>query len=90
MLVVLAAGFVDGNYNVTTEGQGRRFMNSRLAFDHQSSYGFLVWLFVAVFVVSLIDLAPSVTWVACTGQKAFSAMLSQLLMTTPAMILGTH
>ncbi|WP_269147843.1 hypothetical protein [Mycobacterium leprae] len=35
-------------------------------------------------VVSLIDLALSVTWVARTRQKAVSALVSQSLMTTPA------
>ncbi|WP_454561475.1 SHOCT domain-containing protein [Mycobacterium haemophilum] len=65
----------DGNYNVTTDGQIGGFINPRLAFGHQSSYGFLVWVFVAVFVVGLIDVALSVTWVARTRQKAVSAVV---------------
>lgn len=67
----------DGNYNVTTDGQIGGFINPRLAFGHQSSYGFLVWVFVAVFVVGLIDVALSVTWVARTRQKAVSAVVAE-------------
>ncbi|MFW3112190.1 hypothetical protein MHAE_00320 [Mycobacterium haemophilum DSM 44634] len=67
----------DGNYNVTTDGQIGGFINPRLAFGHQSSYGFLVWVFVAVFVVGLIDVALSVTWVARTRQKVVSAVVAE-------------
>lgn len=71
----------DANYNVTTDGQIGGFINPRLAFGHQSSYGFLVWVFVALFVVGLIDVALSVTWVARTRRQAVSAVVSQPLTT---------
>jgi hypothetical protein len=44
----------DGTYNITTDGQVNGFIEPRLAFGHSSSYGFLVWLFVAIFVAGLV------------------------------------
>ncbi|OSC41879.1 SHOCT domain-containing protein [Mycobacterium decipiens] len=55
---------VDGTYHITTDGQVGGYINPRLAFGHQSSYGYLVWMFVALFVVGLIDVALSVMWMA--------------------------
>ncbi len=66
----------EGTYNITTDGQVGGFINPRLAFGHQSSYGFLVWAFVGLFVVGLIDLALSVAWVGRTRKKAVSAAVS--------------
>jgi Short C-terminal domain len=62
----------DGTYNITTDGNVNGFIDPRLAFGHQSSYGFLVWVFVGLFVVGLIDLALSVAWVGRTRKKAVS------------------
>lgn len=55
---------VEATYAVTTEGQVGGYINPRLAFGHQSSYGYLVWVFVAMFVVGLVDLAVSVLWLS--------------------------
>lgn len=52
----------EGTYNVMTDGQVNGYINPRLAFGHQSSYGYLVWVFVALFVVGLVDLALSIMW----------------------------
>jgi hypothetical protein len=52
----------EATYNVTTDGQVSGYINPRLAFGHQSSYGDLVWVFVALFVVGLIDLVLSTLW----------------------------
>ena len=43
-----------GTYNITTDGQVNGYINPRLAFGHRSSYGFLVWVFVALFVLGLV------------------------------------
>jgi hypothetical protein len=66
----------DATYNITTDGQVGGFIEPRLAFGHSSSYGFLVWVFVGLFVVGLIDLALSVAWVARTRKKAVSAVVT--------------
>lgn len=50
----------EGTYNVMTDGQVNGYINPRLAFGHQSSYGYLVWVFVALFVVGLVDLTLSI------------------------------
>ncbi len=61
---------VEGTYNITTDGQVGGYINPRLAFGHQSSYGYLVWVFVAMFVAGLIDLALSVMWLGRTRRTA--------------------
>jgi hypothetical protein len=66
----------DGTYNITTDGQVNGFINPRLAFGHKSSYGYLVWVFVAMFVVGLIDLALSVRWMVSARRKAASAVVA--------------
>ena len=44
----------DGTYDITTDGQVNGYIDPRLAFGHSSSYGYLVWVFVAIFVVGLV------------------------------------
>lgn len=52
----------EGTYNITADGKVGGFINPRLAFGHPSSSGYLLWAFVALFVVGLIDTALSVLW----------------------------
>jgi hypothetical protein len=63
----------NASYNITTDGQVNGYIDPRLAFGHKSSYGFLVWLFVAMFVVGLIDSIMSGWWLARTRRKAVVA-----------------
>lgn len=63
----------DGTYNITTDGQVNGFIAPRLAFGHQSSYGFLVWLFVATFVAGLVGALLSGSWLARTRRRAVVA-----------------
>jgi hypothetical protein len=64
---------VSGSYAVTTDGQVNGYINPRLAFGHKSSYGFLVWLFVAMFVVGLVGSIMSGWWLARTRRTAVVA-----------------
>lgn len=66
----------EGTYNVTTDGQVNGYISPRLAFGHQSSYGYLVWVFVGLFVVGLADLALSVMWLGRSRRTVRSAMTS--------------
>jgi hypothetical protein len=66
----------EGTYHVTTDGQVNGYINPRLAFGHQSSYGYLVWVFVGLFVVGLVDLALSVMWLGRSRRTARSAMVA--------------
>jgi hypothetical protein len=61
---------VAGTYNLMTDGKVYGFIEPRLAFGHSSSYGFLVWVFVAIFVVGLVDSVMSSVWLARTRRKA--------------------
>ncbi|MDT5350674.1 MAG: hypothetical protein QOH91_3961 [Mycobacterium sp.] len=67
----------EGTYNITTDGQIRGYVNPRLAFGHSSSYGQLVWVFVALFVVGLVGSILSGVWVAGTRRKASAAVLER-------------
>jgi Short C-terminal domain len=60
----------DGTYNITTDGQVNGFIEPRLAFGHSSSYGFLVWLFVAIFVAGLVLSIVSGWWLRRTRRRA--------------------
>jgi hypothetical protein len=46
----------DGNYDIKTDGKVGPFINPTLAFGHNNSKGWLVWVFVGLFVVSLTAL----------------------------------
>lgn len=47
---------VEGTYTITTQGQVSGFINPRLAFGHDSSMGYLVWVFVGLFVIAVVSL----------------------------------
>lgn len=64
---------VSGNYTITTDGQVNGYINPRLAFGHKSSYGFLVWLCVGLFVVGLVDAILSGLWLGRTRRRAVVA-----------------
>jgi hypothetical protein len=66
----------EGTYTVTTDGQVNGYINPRLAFGHQSSYDYLVWVFIGLFVVALVDLAVSVKWLGRTRRTAMSAVVA--------------
>jgi hypothetical protein len=60
----------EGTYGVKTDGQVNGYINPSLAFGHGSSYGWLVWVFVALFVFGVIDLVASLLWSARSSKKA--------------------
>jgi len=62
-----------GTYNVMTDGKVNGYIDPRLAFGHKSSYGYLVWLFVAMFVAALVGSILSGIWLARTRRKAVVA-----------------
>jgi len=66
----------EGTYNVTTDGQVNGYISPRLSFGHQSSYGYLVWVFVGLFVVGLVDLALSMMWLGRSRRTVRSAIVA--------------
>ncbi|MCV7031425.1 SHOCT domain-containing protein [Mycobacterium sherrisii] len=66
-----------GTYHVTTDGQVNGYIAPRLAFGHSSSHGYLVWVFVALFVVGLTDSVLSGWWLARTRRRAVAAVVSR-------------
>jgi Short C-terminal domain len=65
-----------GTYNIVTDGKVNGFIDPRLAFGHSSTYGFLVWVFVAMFVVGLVDSIMSGMWLARTRRRATAAFVA--------------
>lgn len=51
-----------GTYHISTGGQVSGFIAPRLAFSHKSAYGWLVWVFVVVFVIGLLPGACALWW----------------------------
>ena len=60
----------DGNYDITTDGQVNGYITPQLAFGHSSSYGYLVWVFVAIFVAGLVVSILAGMWLRRTRRKA--------------------
>lgn len=79
---------VEATYRVTTDGEVGGYINPRLAFGHQSSYGWLVWVFVAMFGVGLIDLLLSVVWLSRSRPAASASPASPYFAEAP--VLASH
>ncbi|MBV9352776.1 MAG: SHOCT domain-containing protein, partial [Mycobacterium sp.] len=54
----------DSTYTIRTNGQVGGFINPQLAFGHRSSYGSVVWVFVVLFAIGLLDLICALWWSA--------------------------
>lgn len=65
----------DGTYNVTTDGQVNGFINPHLAFGHSSPLGFLVWVFVGMFVVGLVGSIVASRWSSRARRKAAATVV---------------
>jgi hypothetical protein len=55
-----------GSYDIKTEGQVNGYIAPRLAFGHKSAYGALVWVFVVLFGIGLLNLICALWWSART------------------------
>src|ERR1700761_2110438 len=60
----------DATYDITTDGQVNGYITPQLAFGHGSSYGYLVWVFVAIFVAGLAGSILAGMWLARTRRQA--------------------
>jgi hypothetical protein len=63
----------EGNYNITTDGKVNGYIDPRLAFGHGSAIGFLVWVFVGLFVVGLIGSIVASKWLGRVRRNAVPA-----------------
>jgi Short C-terminal domain len=73
----------DGTYDITTDGQVNGFIDPRLAFGHSSQLGFLVWVFVGMFVVGLVGSIVASKWLGHVGRKAAFAGAPDYLPVAP-------
>lgn len=67
----------DATYNITTDGPVNGFINPHLAFGHSSPVGFMVWVFVAMFVVGLIGSIVSAKWSGRARRKAAAGVVAR-------------
>jgi hypothetical protein len=63
----------EGNYKITTDGKVNGYIDPRLAFGHGSPIGFLVWVFVGLFVVGLIGSIVASKWLGRVRRNAAPA-----------------
>lgn len=60
----------EGDYGVRTDGQIGGYISPALAFGHSSSHGWLIWVFVGLFVVALVALLGRLFFSARSSKKA--------------------
>ena len=58
----------EGTYDIATDGNVNGYISPRLAFGHDSSYGWLLWVFGGLFVIGLVELVAASIWSAPSGQ----------------------
>ncbi len=68
---------VQGTYDITTDGEVNGYINPQLAFGHGSSYGWLVWAFVGLSVIGLLELTASIVWAVRRGKRPSPAPFHQ-------------
>jgi hypothetical protein len=69
----------EGTYRVTTDGQVNGYISPRLAFGHDGSSGWLLWLFGGLFAMGFVELFASLMWAAKSGKKARPLTPQELL-----------
>lgn len=62
----------EGTYGITTDGNVNGYINPQLAFGHDSSYGWLAWVFAGLFAVGLVELAASIMFAVRRGKRPSS------------------
>jgi hypothetical protein len=60
----------DGTYNISIDYNLNGYIDPRLAFGHSSPLGFLVWVFVGLFVVGLIGSIVASKWLGRVRRNA--------------------
>ena len=60
----------EGNYEIQVDGSVNGYIQPRLAFGHDSSRGWVLWLFGGLFGLGLLELSASLMWSARVGKKA--------------------
>jgi hypothetical protein len=63
----------EGTYDITTDGNVNGYINPQLAFGHDSSNGTLVWAFVGLFVVGLLELTAAIIYAVRRGKRRVPA-----------------
>ncbi|MDH6194942.1 hypothetical protein M2272_001571 [Mycobacterium frederiksbergense] len=58
-----------GEYQIVTDGDVNGYINPRLAFGHDSQYGWVVWPFLGLFAVGIVALAGALWWSARTARR---------------------
>jgi hypothetical protein len=63
----------EGTYQITADGNVNGYINPQLAFGHDSSNATLVWAFVGLFVVGLLELTAAIIYAVRSGKRPVPA-----------------
>jgi hypothetical protein len=63
----------EGTYRITADGNVNGYINPQLAFGHDSSNATLVWAFVGLFVVGLLELTAAIIYAVRSGKRPVPA-----------------
>ena len=67
----------DGTYTIATDGRVNGYITPRLAFGHPNALGFLVWVFVGMFVAGLVGTFVFSKWLSRSRRKAAAAGVTE-------------
>jgi hypothetical protein len=62
-----------GTYQITADGNVNGYINPQLAFGHDSSNATLVWAFVGLFVIGLLELTAAIIYAVRSGKRPVPA-----------------
>src|SRR3954469_9869281 len=63
----------EGTYQITANGNVNGYINPQLAFGHDSSNATLVWAFVGLFVIGLLELTAAIICTVRSGKRPVPA-----------------
>jgi hypothetical protein len=63
----------EGTYQITADGNVNGYINPQLAFGHDSSNATLVWAFVGLFVIGLLELTAAIIYAVRSGKRPVPA-----------------
>jgi hypothetical protein len=63
----------EGTYQITADGNVNGYINPQLAFGHDSSNATLVWAFVGLFVIGLLELTAAIVYAVRSGKRPVPA-----------------
>jgi len=67
----------EGDYRITTDGRVSGYIEPRLAFGHDSPYGWVPWTFAVVFGIGVLDFIIAIIWRLRAGRTPVQPVAAQ-------------